>query len=318
MKLLRIIIRDWWRKLLALGLAVLIYWQVGESLKREDRVNAVQVEFHLSQDLMTTSPERRTVDVRVRSIPGDKRLDAQSISVNVDVSSANRQPDGTYKVRFKRDNFRAIPGVEIVSWFPKELTLKLQRRITRDVPVAARFSGTLPEQVSLAEVVSIPRKVTVSGLESVVAELKEIPTKPIPLAECERGFEYETGLVLQQGISSVEPERVKVRIGIENMIQREFRRIPVGIFGDGENGLQTTFAASGDAVVTVTLRGTERALADLTAQDLRLYVDVYNVTTPGDYIRPVNCHIRRPGIELRSIVPAEMKVSIVKLPIKKP
>ena len=318
MKLLRIITRDWWRKLLALILAMLIYWQVGESLKREDRVNAVQVEFHLSQDLMTTSPERRTVDVRVRSIPGDKRLDAQSISVNVDVSSANRQPDGTYKVRFKRNNFRAIPGVEIVSWFPKELTLKLQRRITRDVPVAARFSGTLPDQVSLSEVVSIPRKVTVSGLESVVAELKEIPTKPIPLAECERGFEYETGLVLQQGISSVEPERVKVRIGIENMIQREFRRIPVGIFGDGENGLRTTFAASGDAAVTVTLRGTERALADLTAQDLRLYVDVYNVTTPGDYIRPVNCHIRRPGIELRSIVPAEMKVSIIKLPIKKP
>lgn len=317
MMILRLITRDWWRKLLALSLAVLIYWQVGESLKREDRVNAVPVEFHLSQDLMMTSPERRTVDVRVRSIPGDKRLDAQSISVNVDVSSANLQPDGTYKVRFKRDNFRAISGVEIVSWFPKELTLKLQRRITRDVPVAARFSGSLPERVSLAEVVSIPRTVTVSGLESVVAEIKEIPTKPIPLADCERGFEYETTLALQPGIT-VEPELVKVRIGIENIIQRELRRIPVGIFGDGENGLQASFAAPGDAVATVTLRGTERALADLTAQDLRLYVDVYNVTTPGDHIRPVNCHIRRPGIELRSIVPAEMKVSIIKVPIKKP
>ncbi|MBQ6352335.1 MAG: hypothetical protein IJJ28_03600 [Lentisphaeria bacterium] len=296
---------------------MLIYYQVGDSLKQEVSVKAVPVEFRLSQDLMMTSETVEKLDVTVRSIPGKKKLDAQAISVIADVSSADRQADGTYKVSFKKKNVHAASGVDIVNWSPETVTLKLQRRITRDVPVAARFSGKLPEQISLSEVVSIPRNVTVSGLESVVSELKEIPTKPIPLADCERGFEYETDLALQPGISA-DPGRVKVRIGIENVILREFKRIPVGIFGDGEAGVRAAFAASGAAEATVALRGTERALADLTAQDLRLYVDVYNVTTPGEYQRPVNCHILRPGIEVRSIVPAEIKVSINKVQNKKP
>jgi len=317
MKLWHFITRDWVRKSLALFFALFIYWQVNNALKREEHISGVPVVFHLSQDLMPMSSKVVTLYVKVRRIPGDKRLDARSISVNADVSSANRQADGTYKVRFSKKNFQAESGIEVVSWSPKEVVLKLQRRITRDIPVAARFSGTLPERFNMSEVVSIPHSVTVSGLESVVSELKEIPTNPIPLAECERGFEYETTLALQPGISA-DPESVKVRIGIENVIRREFKRMPVGIFGDGESGVRAAVAAPGKAEVSVVLRGTERALADFTAQDLRLYVDVYNVTTPGEYLRPVNCHIRRPGIEVLSIVPAEMKVSISKVPIKKP
>lgn len=316
MSLWNFLTRDGLRKLAALGFAVIIYWQVSDSMKRVEHVHGVPVVIHLSQDLMMTSPQRFTVSVQVRSMPGERALDARLVSAVVDVSSADRQSDGTYLVRLKRENFRASSGIEIVSWTPKQFPITLQRRISREVPVVPRFSGQLPENYRLSESICIPKSVTVSGTENVVAVLKNLPTKPIPLTDCERGFEYESELALPHGVSS-EPDRVKVQIGIENIIQREFQRLPVGIFGDGEAGIKASVVGD-EAVVTVTLRGTERALADFTAQDMRLYVDIYNVSSPGEYTRPVNCHIRRPGIEVDSIVPAELKVSIIKTPIKKP
>lgn len=308
--------RNWLRKLAALVFAILIYYLVNDSLKKIEDVHDVPVTLNLSQDLIMTTPQKFTVSVRVRSIPGEKALDARSVSAVVDITTADHRKNGIYTVRLRKENFRAPSGIKIVDFMPKELTVKLQRLIRLDVPVEPRFSGKLPENYRLSETVCTPKSVTVSGAENEVAGLKNIPTNPIPLADCERGFEYETELAPPQNVS-VDPGRVKVQIGIENIIKREYQKVPVGIFGDGEAGMNASLVG-GESAVTVTLRGTERALDQFTAQDIRLYVDVYNVSSPGVYACQVNCHIRRSGIEVDSIVPAELKVSIIKAPIKKP
>ena len=317
MRLWSFLTSDGWRKLIALLFAVVIYYQVNESMKRVERIHRVPVKINLSQDLIMTTPQKFTVSVQVRSMPGESALDSQLVSAVADVSSVNRQEDGTYMVRLKKENFRASPGIEIISWTPNKFPITLQRRIFRDVPVVPRFSGKPHENYRLSESVCIPKSVTVSGTENVVSALKNIPTVPIPLDDCEREFEYESELELPQDVSS-SPDRVKVQVGIEKIIvKREFQRLPVGIFGDGEAGQRASFVG-GESTVTVTLRGTGRAFDSFKMQDMRLYVDIYNISSPGEYTRPVNCHIRRPGIEVSSIVPAELKVSITKTPIKKP
>ena len=318
MSLRNFITGDWLRKIAALIFAVLIYYHVNDSMKRVERISSVPVKINLSQDLIMTTPQTFTVSVQVRSMPGESAVDPHMVSAVADVSSADRQKDGTYLVSLKRESFRTSPGIEIVSWSPRKFPITLQRRIYRDVPVVPRFSGRPHENYRLSESVCIPKSVTVSGTENVVSALKVVSTAPIPLDDCEREFEYESELDLPQGVSS-NPERIKVQIGIENIALRQFQRLPVGVFSDVDAGISASFVG-GESAVTLTLRGTERALADFTAQDVRLYVDIYNVSSPGEYTRPVNCHIRRPGIEVDSIVPAELKVSIIKAkaPIKKP
>jgi len=318
-KLFGFITGDLWRKLAALFFAVIIYWNVNEFQKDEKKIFNIPVGVHLTHDLIMTSPQRFTAAVRVRGGASIlKDMDSRSISGRVEVSSKNRQPDGSYRVRLTPANFRTPRNVKVTAVdSDKELTLYLQRRISRELPVVMRFSGELSNQYRLSDRVCIPRRVAVSGPESAVSELKDVATEPIPLSDRESGFEYEVKLAPPDRIE-VTPGKVTVQIGIErNVVQRDMSAVPVGLFCD--SGLETVakFPAETPPRAAVSLVGPATLVSGVKPDDLRLYVDVSNVSTPGVYTLPVKCHVRRAGVDVRSVIPAEFKISISKAPIKK-
>lgn len=319
MSIFGFITRDFWRKLAALFFACIIYWNVSEHLKEEKKIAGVPLEVHLTQDLVMTAPRSFTATVRVRGKSGVlKDLEPGALSGRVDVSSKNSHPDGSYRVGISPKDFRTPPGVKVIAVdSDPELTLWLQHRVSRELPVAMRFTGAPPASYRLSEQRCIPSRVTVNGPENVISELKAIPTEPIPLAERESGFEYEAKLLLPDRVTS-SPQRVVVQIGIErNEALRDISPVPVGLFCDSGQGIRVDFTADTPPTAKVSVSGPSTAVAVLKPDDLRLYVDVSNVSTPGVYKLQVKCHIRRPGIDVRSITPAEYNVSISKAPIKK-
>ena len=319
MSIFGFITRDFWRKLAALFFAVMIYWNVNEHLKEEKKIVGVPVEVHLTQDLVMPAVRNFTASVRVRGTPRAlKELDSNSITGQVDVTSENRRPDGSYRVHLSAGNFRHPIGVKVIAVdSDPELTLQLQRRISRELPVAMRFGGTLSGMYRISEQRCIPSLVMVSGPENVISELKEIPTEPIPLGDRDSGFEYEVRLV-PPAQTNAAPEQVTVQIGIErNVVQRDFPAIPVGLFCDSGQGTEVGFSPETPPTAAVSVSGPSTLITVFKPDDLRLYVDVSNVSTPGVYNLPVKCHIRRSGIDVRSITPAEFKISINKTTIKK-
>lgn len=319
MNIFGFITRDFLRKFAALVFAVMIYWNVSEHLKEEKKLVGVPVEVHLTQDLMMPVAHNFTASVRVRGTARAlKEVDAESVSGRVDVTSEHRRPDGTYRIRLTANSFRHPAGVKVIAVESDPvLTLRLQRRISRELPVAMRFSGTLSGQYRIFERRCIPNMATVSGPENMISELKEISTEPIPLADRESDFDYEVALVAPAGISVV-PSRVAAQIGIErNVVQRDIPSVPVGLFCDSGQGVRAAFAADTPPSAAVSVTGPATRIAGFGPDDLRLYVDISNVSTPGVYKLPVKCHIRRTGIDVRSIIPAEFNISIGKTQIKK-
>ena len=307
--------RDFALKFVSLVLAVCTYVGVSGYLKEESTV-ALPVEIHLTQDLMMTQPQNFKVEVKVR---GNKRDmgKADEIRCRVEVAPGDRHSDGSYHVKLTARDFRTPGGLRVIQILNPELTLQLQRRISRELPVRMVISGEPPPGFRVSERICIPKTVVVSGPENALGELKEVLTEPIPLSDRESSFDYEVKLRRPAQLK-LSVERVTVNIGVErNFVTRDFAKVPVGVFCDAQSGVVARFNADSPSFAAVRIVGTASDIARFRTNDVRLYVDVSDISTAGEYTLPVRCHIRREGIRIKQVTPAQFKVTVSKMPIKK-
>ncbi len=307
--------RDFVLKSVSLVLACFIYFAVSGYLKEESTVT-LPVEIHLTQDLMMTQPQSFRVEVKVR---GNKRdmNNADAVKCRVEVGLDARQADGSYRVMLNNRDFRTPGGLKVVQIMNPELVLQLQRRMSRELPVRLVLSGETPRGFRISERICIPKTVVVSGPENELGELKEVLTEPVPLDDRESSFDYEVKLRRPAQLK-FSVDRVTVNIGVErNFETRDLAKVPVGLFHDAQSGIVTRFNADTPPFAAVRIVGTASDIARFRGNDLRLYVDVSDISTEGEYTLPVRCHVRRGEIRVKQITPAQFKITISKMPIKK-
>jgi YbbR domain-containing protein len=73
-------------------------------------------------------------------------------------------------------------GMVVERSVPRRLQIRLEKKASRIIPVKARFTGSLPDKISLHKTEIHPSEVEVYGPRSLIADLHELPTKPIDLS----------------------------------------------------------------------------------------------------------------------------------------
>jgi len=302
-------------KLVALGCAVVVYWSISQNNSTK-RMVTVPVNIHLTHDLIMIQPNKKfEVQVMVRG--SQREVDNAEIFANVYVTPKHRYENDVYRIFLRQSDFSTAGGLEVVNLPPQPLILQLQRRISRELPVRIRFAGKPVAGYSVSKSVSSPAKVTVTGPENEVSQLKDIATEPVPLNDSERGFDFEADLPAPKNLT-VSPSRVTVNVAIErSLTNRDFHKMPVGVLCDGAAGVSARFGAGAPAFAEVRAVGSATDIALLGPNDIRLYVDISNISTPGEYTLPVRSHVGRDGVGIGSISPAHLKVIVSKMPIGK-
>lgn len=305
---------DFWRKLVALLFAIIAYWSLKDRLLETRQVYGVPVEIKLATpELVMPGFRRFEATVLVRGEESVlSTLDPAAIAATIEVSEADRRSDGLYHVRLHPRHFRRVRGVEVleVASGTAALSMRLQRRVTREIKVSPRFSGKLSPDFRRGEVRCLPPSVIVSGPEDEVNFIQEILTRPIPLStSVEESFVYNTAPVPPLNVK-VMPEEISVQVSVErNLDDRSFRRLPVSILSDTSRGLTAEFVDK-DPRANVVLSGATPVAGALKAADLRVYIDVTKLNTPGIHQVDAECHVRNGAAVVRSIQPGSFKVKI--------
>ena len=307
--------RDFALKFVSLVLAVCIYVGVSGYLKEESSLE-LPVDIQLTQDVMMTVPQQFKVDINIR---GNKRDIGRSneIKCQVKVGLKDRQRDGSFRIKLKGSDFHIPRGITVTKIVNPELTLQLQPRISRELPVSLVFSGEPPSGYRVSRQACDPRTVLVSGPENELGDLSEVSTDPVPLEDCRSSFDYEVKLRKPAHLE-LSPARVTAKISIDrNFATRSFAKVPVGIFYDAKSGIAARFNSAAPSFAMVTVNGIESEINRFRSNEMRLYVDVSDISTAGEYTLPVICQIRREGIRIKQVAPSEFKVIVSKSPIKK-
>lgn len=161
-------------------LAACLLWYAWAGQRGEEiSVRGVRAQLtlvNIPRDLVLISTVPDTVAVQLRG-PLSRAIDPRStLEVLLDLSNARPGPN-TFPIN--GSDIPLPPEVEVVSVEPAAMTLDLERRETRFVPLRATLEGVPAPGFVLGEVLIVPAQITIQGPESRVADLEFVETTAI-------------------------------------------------------------------------------------------------------------------------------------------
>ncbi|BCW92116.1 CdaR family protein [Thermoanaerobaculum aquaticum] len=200
--------------LLALALSVVLWY--ARALERRMPVAEREVEASLTlvnipPNLVVTSDVPRTVAVRLRG-PLERLQAVDKLGAVVDLAQA-REGEASYPVASRLVNLPLDVGVVGIS--PPEVALRLEKLVSRQVPVRVVLAGSPAEGFHVAAASADPRLVMVQGPEQQVNVLPSVSTDPVVVEGARMGFEVTVGVRSPSPLLRVVgPLAVRVRVDI--------------------------------------------------------------------------------------------------------
>lgn len=264
----------------------------------------VQLQGKTHPDFIALTP---TVNPNEVVIKGARSLvnSIETAAVQVDVEGRSHDVKGSYPIRVFDKQGNVIEGK--LSFRPDTLEVTVPIVYKRELPVKPNIIGSPAPGHLLMGVETLPETVEVIGDREVLDQTAAVTTVPINLAGAADDIEVEMPVVLPQGLKFPysESRKVKVLINIEKEVIKtitSYKNIELHNIGEG---LEAEVAHS---ETTLTIKGPEKRLEQLTAQDFRLYVDLQDLQA-GEHQVPLKVELAE-GLTLTQIRPQRVKVVI--------
>ena len=282
-KLLLKAIENWPAKVLSIGLAIMLF-VFHRMSALEERIFSVPLNIERSGPLVPSSPYPRVIRVNLRGEPGSIFSIMES-DIEVYVNVDRLELPGVYTVPIQWRKRGIAQGMEPVQVTvdPMEITLSLDHRISRAVPVTADLRGQVEAGHAMMYYSLNPDQVIIEGPAGLISGISEIFTEAIDLGGRRNDFSI-TALVLNpdplmiiRGSGTSE-----FRGNVTQIIPvRNITNIPIIITGLVEElaGELETGAAS------IRLEGeSQAALYGFSPPPGFLRVDASGINQPGTYL----------------------------------
>jgi YbbR domain-containing protein len=284
-------------KLASLGLAVML-WFVIAGEKTSEMGLQIPVELqNFPRDLELTGDPVDTVEVRLRASPGVmQQLGPSEISAQIDLAGA---AEGERIVHLTPDSIRVPFGVTVVRINPTILNLNLERTLQKVVPVRPRILGRPAPGHEVAEVVSDPAEIRISGPKSRVVEAESAFTEAISVNDAQTSVVDDVNIGLEDpGLRILGSPRVRVTARVrETQEKRAFDVLPVSVRGGA--------AVPQPQSVRVVLTGPAGVLKRLKASDLRAFVELAGKAQAAARVA-VEIPPGSTGVSVVEVVPSEV------------
>ena len=167
-------------KLLALGLSLVLWVILGHDQEIAASVSA-QVRYkNLADGLDISSGVPETVTLELRGPAQRLQHDnLGTVSVILDFSHVREPGERTFDITAATTNLPL--GVTFSRAIPAQIRLEFERLVTREIPIAAQYTGAPPPGYRLERAEFQPPKLRVSGPESRVTLVTGVETDPIDL-----------------------------------------------------------------------------------------------------------------------------------------
>lgn len=295
-------------KLLAVLLAYGVWLAVIEE-KQGLRQLDVPVRFENIDPAVAMSGERlSTIQVRVHGAEGAiKDLQPPDIEVVVDLA---RLGIGTHNITLRPDSPSILPrrpGLQVVEVSPALLRVKLERKLEASIPVRPVLAGKPAEGHEVRDVTVSPPTILISGPESAVLATTSALTRPVGIEGRREDYQQDVWVDIESpDVTVKEPVRARVAVQItERSAERSFADQPIAV-------LNTSWESQvRPAQITITARGPERLVANLTAADLVASVDATGLAPRSEaYELRVRVRVAREQLKRLDVRSVEERVSV--------
>jgi len=210
--MLRALVEHWQLKLLALLLALALWFFVG-SAERTEIALALPVEYvGLEGPLTLDGPRREMVDVQIQTSRwAAAQVSPATVRVRVDVSGLR---EGDNLVHLVPESVQAPPGVRVTRLTPAWATVRTTRAATRTVQVVPQVQGRPAAGHVLGPVVVDPATVQIKGPRTTIEGRTIVETLPVDVSGRRAPVTQTVGLALPDSVYPVDRRTVSVTVEI--------------------------------------------------------------------------------------------------------
>ncbi len=302
----KILVKNWPEKVscLTLALFLFLFYKISNL---EQRYFSVPLRTEASGALTPAAPFLRNVKI---SLKGEQNeiypvLEEDIVSF-IDLSSF--EEEGEYTVPVKTRLSGIAVGIDPLEMIvdPPEVTVKLERKMTKTLPVSVVFTGFPSEGYEFESSAVNPPAVEVTGPRSLIENMTELKTEPVSLAGWNTDFDGSADVITGNELVSLTGlSKVSYRVIINQATsERKFENINFSFLF-----LNPDFEAE-SSVENGSLRiiGPDLGLnAWLPPPDL-LSVSCTEITEPGEYTLKVQANVP-PQFTVLQVDPEEITVT---------
>ncbi len=254
--------------------AVAVWYAIRTATSNSTLVTDIPLAIQPPADWSVVDSSAKTIDVAFLGTRDDLRyLNRELIKATVDARA--QQNNQSFTVVLGPANVNTFGNARIDFIRPATVTLRLDREITKQVPVKVETQNLLPDGYEIEKTVVTPAAVVLSGPAQILDGVETVSTVPVDLDGRIRSInKRRLPLVPGENFAGVklDPTAVTLDVAIvERSISTRFPDLPIlPMLAPGR-------AARIDLepdVATLTVKGRPELINALAAEDLRLFVDL--------------------------------------------
>ncbi|MGA2267425.1 MAG: CdaR family protein [Bryobacteraceae bacterium] len=193
---LRLVFHNFWWKLLALAIAVVL-WALVASEPELATFATVRLEYrNLPDDLEISSDPVSSVSLELRGPSGELRGVGEGIRPAVVLEMSDVQP-GERTFTIGNGNVKLARGVRLVRAIPSEVRFRFERRMVKLVPVQVRFTGQGQNGYTVARQSVTPAQLEIAGPGSRVARIAAAVTDPVDISSVTGKSEFRVNAFVE-------------------------------------------------------------------------------------------------------------------------
>ncbi|MDR2258045.1 MAG: hypothetical protein LBE14_02725 [Treponema sp.] len=298
---------NWPAKVLSIALAIILF-VFHRMSSMEDRFFLVPLTVEVNNSLIPASSYTRMIRVSLRG-------DANSIypiledDIEAYIDLRNSESPGLYRAPVQIRKKGTALGVEPleISADPMEISLELDRKVSKYVPLTANLRGNVLSGYVLISHTLTPTQVVVDGPLTLLGTVSELYTDFIDLDGRNENFSVTVNILNRDSLIVIRGSGTTEFHGfIQRLVPvRNFTDLPVTL-----NNLAEELEAEADVKSgTVRLDGDQSQLDIFEPPPGFLYVDCSTVTEPGTYTLPLKVDLPQ-GINLARQEPQTVVLTV--------
>jgi len=301
------IFENWPAKIVCIAIALLLFLFYRMSTL-EQRFFSVPLALETNGDLVPASAYPRMVKVTLRG-ETDSIYPIQEEDVVAYLDLSRFTKEGEYRVPIQsrlKGTALDVDPLE-VSIEPLEVTVRLEHRLVKKVPVTPSFKGYPEAGFEFSGYSLNPVIVEISGPRSAVERITDVVAEPVELSGRSASFDGVTKLSHRNPLVSVSGDgTISYSVSItQTTLVKNFDDVPFYF-----ESLDPAFSVSTDKVSgSLQIKGTQTDLSDWKIPENALTVLCGDIREPGVYTLPVHTIIPQP-YEVLISSPGEIQLTV--------
>lgn len=217
-------------------------------------------------------------------------------------------PAGKRQIHLSDSDLPLPRGVKALSMTPESFNLRLEKLVTRNLPVRAEAKGTPGGGHQVLSVRAIPEKVQVRAPQSVFAALSTLNTEPVNVDGRDEDFSTRVRIEADLPFVSLSPDAVDVSVDLGSEAgSRLLSKVSVQLLGPRADRVTLNRNS-----LQVKLRGPRAVVEKLAPDDLFATVDLMALPSqlPGTYAVVPQVNNLPAEVEVQSVWPETLRLTL--------